>query len=91
MQNDDEDQELTDLIEAEAKRIGELVSRVEQFGGMGPLVREPVNIYDVLHRAVVAARSGFAAHARIKEEYDPSLPPTAGDAASADASLSKHP
>lgn len=74
-----EDQELTDLIEAEAQRIGELVSRVERFGDVGPLVRQSVNIHDVLHRAVVAARSGFASHARISEEYDPSLPPTSGD------------
>ena len=76
----EEDQELTSLIETEAQRIGELVSRVERFGDMGPLTRQSVNIHDVLRRAVVAARSGYAAHARITEEYDPSLPPTSGDA-----------
>ena len=76
----DEDRELTDLIEAEAVRIGDLVSRVEEFGDLSIMDREPVNIHDVLSRAVTAARAGFGRHARISEEYDPSLPPTSGDA-----------
>lgn len=75
----DADRELTDLIQTEAARIGKLVDRVEQFGDLRPAQRRPLNIHDVLDRAQRAAKAGFAAHARFTEDYDPSLPPTAGD------------
>ncbi|MBP7241792.1 ATP-binding protein [Amaricoccus sp.] len=75
----DADRELTSLIQTEAARIGKLVDRVEQFGDLRPAQRRPLNIHDVLDRARRAARAGFAAHARFSEDYDPSLPPTAGD------------
>ncbi|MCL5778747.1 ATP-binding protein [Limibaculum sp. FT325] len=75
-----EERELTDLIREETERVGKLLERVEQFGAMGPGRHEPVNIHDVLDRACRAAKAGFAAHARFIEEYDPSLPPTMGDA-----------
>jgi nitrogen-specific signal transduction histidine kinase len=52
---------------------------VEQFGDLRPAQRRPLNIHDVLDRARRAAQAGFAAHARFSEEFDPSLPPTAGD------------
>jgi two-component system nitrogen regulation sensor histidine kinase GlnL len=74
-----EDRELTALIREEAERIGALVSRVEQFGEIGPGRYQPVNIHDVLDRACRAAKAGFAAHVRFIQEYDPSLPPTQGD------------
>ncbi len=74
------DRELTGLIQAETARIGKLVDRVEQFGDLRPAQRRPVNIHDVLDRARRAAQAGFAAHVRFHEDYDPSLPPTAGDA-----------
>ncbi len=75
----DADRELTGLIQAEAARIGKLVDRVEQFGDLRPAQRRPLNIHDVLDRARRSAQAGFAAHARFSEEFDPSLPPTAGD------------
>ena len=75
----DADRELTGLIQAEAARIGKLVDRVEQFGDLRPARRRALNIHDVLDRARRAAAVGFAAHARFSEDYDPSLPPTAGD------------
>lgn len=75
----DADRELTGLIQAEAARIGKLVDRVEQFGDLRPAQRQALNIHDVLDRARRAAKAGFAAHARFAEDYDPSLPPTAGD------------
>ncbi len=75
----DSDRELTGLIQAEAARIGTLVDRVEQFGDLRPAQRRPVNIHDVLDRARRAAMAGFAAHVRFFEDYDPSLPATAGD------------
>ncbi|GMG83550.1 ATP-binding protein [Paralimibaculum aggregatum] len=73
------DRELTQLIRDEAKRIGKLMARVEQFGEIGPGVRKVLNIHDVLDRARRAAQAGFAAHVRFVEEFDPSLPPTMGD------------
>ncbi len=75
-----EDRELTEVIEEEAKRIGDLVNRVEAFGEMGPTTVEAVNIHDILDRAKRAAAAGFAAHMRFKEVFDPSIPPTAGSA-----------
>jgi two-component system nitrogen regulation sensor histidine kinase GlnL len=75
----DADRELTGLIRAEAARIGKLVDRVEQFGDLRPAQRRALNIHDVLDRARRSAQAGFAAHARFAEDYDPSLPPTAGD------------
>jgi two-component system nitrogen regulation sensor histidine kinase GlnL len=75
----DGDRELTGLIQAEAARIGKLVDRVEQFGDLRPAQRKPLNIHDVLDRARRSAQAGFASHARFSEDFDPSLPPTAGD------------
>jgi len=79
MSLDEADQELTELICEETRRIGNLVERVEQFGDLRPTVRKPVNIHDVLDRAKRAALAGFARHVRFHETYDPSLPHTAGD------------
>ena len=73
-----EDRELTDVIEDEARRIGDLVNRVEAFGEMGPGEVQAVNIHDVIDRAKRAAAAGFAKHIRFKEVFDPSIPPTVG-------------
>lgn len=75
-----DDQELTDLIVAESRRIVKLLEQVEQFGNLRPPEPKPVNVHDVLDRARRSAQLGFAAHMRIEEDYDPSLPPTLGDA-----------
>jgi two-component system nitrogen regulation sensor histidine kinase GlnL len=80
MNADAGDKELATLIREEADRIGALMARVEQFGEIGPSRLVPVNIHDVLDRACRSAKAGFAAHLRFVEEYDPSLPPTMGDA-----------
>ncbi|SLN18429.1 Nitrogen regulation protein NR(II) [Pseudoruegeria aquimaris] len=74
-----EDQEMTDLIVAETRRILKLLEQVEQFGNVRPPDRKPVNIHDVLDRARKSAMVGFAAHMRFVEDYDPSLPPTWAD------------
>ncbi|MEM8787525.1 MAG: ATP-binding protein [Pseudomonadota bacterium] len=75
----DDEQELTDLIQKETARIGQLVERVEQFGELRPTARKPVNIHDVVDRAKRAAEAGYARQVRFIETYDPSLPPTLGD------------
>ncbi|MDF1872603.1 ATP-binding protein [Vannielia sp.] len=74
-----EDLELTDLIVAETRRVVKLLDQVEQFGNVRPPVLKPVNIHDVLDRARKSAEVGFAAHVKIVDDYDPSLPPTPGD------------
>ena len=74
-----EDQELTDLIVEETRRIVKLLEQVEQFGNIRPPDRKPVNIHDALDRARKSALVGFAAHMTITEDYDPSLPPTYAD------------
>lgn len=74
-----EDQEMTDLIVQETRRIVKLLEQVEQFGNLRPPERKPVNIHDALDRARKSALVGFAAHMAIIEDYDPSLPPTFAD------------
>lgn len=74
-----EDQELTDLIVEETRRIVKLLEQVEQFGNLRPPERRAVNIHDALDRARKSAMMGFAAHMQIVEDYDPSLPPTFAD------------
>ncbi|RED13284.1 two-component system sensor histidine kinase NtrB [Pontivivens insulae] len=75
-----DDAELTVLIREEAERIGKLLERVEQFGDLRPVARDPVNIHDILNRAKLSAESGFGKAVRFVEDYDPSLPSTPGDA-----------
>ncbi len=72
------DQELTVLIRDEADRIRALVDRMEAFGDK-PIERTAVNIHRVLEHVRKLAQSGFAAHVRFQENYDPSLPPVWGN------------
>ncbi len=72
-----EDRELCVLIRDEADRIRALVDRMEIFGEK-PITRTAVNIHRVLEHVRKLAQSGFAAHVRFHEVYDPSLPPVWG-------------
>jgi len=72
------DRELAVLIRDEADRIRALVDRMEAFGEK-PLARTAVNIHRVLEHVRKLAQSGFAAHIRFQENYDPSLPPVWGN------------
>jgi len=74
------DLELTDLIVSESRRIVSLLEQVEQFGNVANPRMRAVNIHDVLDRARRSAVVGFAAHMRVQEDYDPSLPLAWGDA-----------
>ena len=74
-----EDQEMTDLIVEESRRIVKLLEQVEQFGNLRPPLLKPVNIHDILDRARQSAAVGFAAHMLFVEDYDPSLPQTLAD------------
>jgi two-component system nitrogen regulation sensor histidine kinase GlnL len=72
------DRELAILIRDEADRIRALVDRMEAFGEK-PILRDAVNIHRVLEHVRRLAQTGFAAHLRITESYDPSLPPVWGN------------
>ncbi len=74
----DEDRTLTQLICAESDRICDLVDRMEVFGDERPLIKEAVNIHDVLDHVRKIAQAGFASHIKLIEEYDPSLPAVPG-------------
>lgn len=74
-----EDQEFSELIVAETRRILKLLEQVEQFGNLSPPERRAVNLHDVLDRARRSALLGFGAHMKIVEDYDPSLPHAWGD------------
>jgi two-component system nitrogen regulation sensor histidine kinase GlnL len=69
-----DDQELTDLIVAETRRILKLLEQVEQFGNLSKPDLKPLNLHDVLDRARRSALLGFGANMKIVEDYDPSLP-----------------
>jgi two-component system nitrogen regulation sensor histidine kinase GlnL len=72
------DRELAILIREEADRIRALVDRMGMFG-QAPVPRDAVNIHRVLEHVRRLAQTGFAAHLRINEAYDPSLPPVWGN------------
>jgi two-component system, NtrC family, nitrogen regulation sensor histidine kinase GlnL len=75
----DDDRALTQLICTETDRIRNLVDRMEVFGDERPLGTEPVNIHSVLDHVKRLAESGFADGIKIQVDYDPSLPPLAGN------------
>ena len=72
------DRELAVLIRDEADRIRDLVDRMEVFGEK-PVELRAVNIHRVLEHVRLLAQTGFAAHLRFHESYDPSLPPVLGN------------
>ncbi len=75
----DDDRTLTQLICTETDRIRNLVDRMEVFGDERPVGEEPVNIHQVLDHVKRLAQSGFAEGIKISVEFDPSLPPLAGN------------
>ena len=75
----DQDRELTQLICTETDRICGLVDRMETFTDVRPLERAAVNIHQVLDHVRRIAETGFGRHAKLTEDYDPSLPPVYGN------------
>jgi two-component system, NtrC family, nitrogen regulation sensor histidine kinase GlnL len=74
-----QDRVLTRLICDEADRICKLVDRMEAFRDNKPVERTPVNIHQVLEHVRTIAEASFARRISFVEDYDPSLPPIAGD------------
>jgi two-component system nitrogen regulation sensor histidine kinase GlnL len=71
-----EDQELTDLIVEESRRIVALLEQVEQFGNLRPPAKRPINIHDLIDRARKSAELSYGASMTFIEDFDPSLPST---------------
>ena len=74
----DSDRVLTRLICEETDRIVKLVDRMKPFSAMQDDDYESVNIHAVLDHVRKVSKAGFARHIRIRETYDPSLPPVLG-------------
>ena len=74
----EEDRELAVLIRDEADRIRALVERMEAFDDR-PIERRAINIHRVLEHVRRLAQTGFAAHIKFNEVYDPSLPPVSAN------------
>jgi two-component system nitrogen regulation sensor histidine kinase GlnL len=74
-----EDIELTRLIRDETDRIVALVDRLDMFADGMRVERQPVNIHEILEHVRKLAQASFARHCRIREAYDPSLPPVLGN------------
>jgi two-component system nitrogen regulation sensor histidine kinase GlnL len=72
------DRDLCQLIQDEVDRIRNLVERMDMFSER-PVDQAEVNIHEVLDHVRRIALSGFAAHLRITQDYDPSLPPVWGN------------
>ena len=70
---------LARLVRDEVDRIVDLIDRVEVFGDDRPIEREPINIHVILDRVKLLAKNGVARGITFTEEYDPSLPPVAGN------------
>jgi len=74
-----EDQEMTDLILQETRRIVDLLKQVERFGDLRAPRLRVVNIHDLLERARRSASLGTASKMVFQDDYDPSLPATLAD------------
>ncbi len=72
---------LSDLICQEVDRIVAVLDTVETLAAGQPVEPTPQNIHEVLDYVCTVAAAGFAQGRRFVREYDPSLPPVAGDRA----------
>ncbi|HEY9219617.1 MAG TPA: ATP-binding protein [Phenylobacterium sp.] len=74
-----EDAPLAQLIVDETDRVRRLVDRMEAFSDDAPPDLQPLNIHQILDRVRALAANGVADGLSLREQYDPSLPPTLGD------------
>ncbi len=75
-----EDQEMTDLILQETRRVVDLLKQVEHFGDLRAPNLKPLNVHDILERARITASLGVASSMVFEDKYDPSLPLISADA-----------
>ncbi len=73
-----EDRALARLICEETDRIRDLVNQMEIFSDERPVERKPVNIHEVLERVKQLTSAATLSTIKVRESYDPSLPPVLG-------------
>ena len=75
----EDDRDLTRLITDETDRIVRIVDRMQVFSDDRPVPRTALNIHSVLEDVRRVVTNGFGSTIRVREEYDPSLPPVHGN------------
>ena len=76
--DNDEERELTGLIDSEVDRLAGLLDRL--MSPAPPRPHEPLNIHAVLERVLRLAENDAGWAVKLVRDYDPSLPPLTGDA-----------
>jgi two-component system nitrogen regulation sensor histidine kinase GlnL len=76
--DEEEVRALTSLICDEVDRIHRLTDRIDPFDSLGQGPYQAVNVHEALNRVRAIVSSGFPA-IKVRERYDPSLPPVRGD------------
>lgn len=71
----EEDRHLTTLIAEEVDRIAGLIDRMQRLGREQPEPNAPVNLHQAIRRACEVITAGEMAGVKLREEFDPSLPP----------------
>ena len=81
LQNSDIENKATliSIIMEEAKRIENLIDRVELLGEISINAFKQLNIHDVLDKVKRNASQGYGSHVLFIEDYDPSIPFIHGD------------
>jgi two-component system nitrogen regulation sensor histidine kinase GlnL len=76
---DEGDRALTDLIADEVDRIAQLIDRMQRLGREQPDPVGPLNLHEAIRRACDTVSAASPAPPRLREEFDPSLPPVLGN------------
>lgn len=74
-QVDEKNRHLTSLITDEVDRIAQLIDRMQRLGRERTEPVGPLNLHEAIHRALDTVRAASTSQVRIREEFDPSLPP----------------
>lgn len=74
-QLDEKHRHLTSLITDEVDRIAQLIDRMQRLGRERTEPVGPLNLHEAIHRAHDTVRAASNTPVRIREEFDPSLPP----------------
>ena len=69
------DRKLTNLIADEVDRIAQLIDRMQRLGREKAAPVGPLNLHEAIHRAVDTVDAASTGNLRLREEFDPSLPP----------------
>ena len=70
---------LTQIILEEAKRIENIVNRVQLLAEVNRYDFSKLNIHDVIEKVKRSASQGYGSHVFFEENYDPSIPDVVGD------------